>query len=152
LLGVCLHLDQSNCLQPILQLICPVCSTSPLWIGFSLISYCEISVSHGGEYKVFWDVAPVGLRESDWCFRGAYCLHHQVFTCHTLSWQWRQYAPLKCQSIATRLQDTTSQKTAILIWDFCSYMSHRWQILQVLWIHGICKRSIHNIKGMHQWR
>jgi hypothetical protein len=26
---------------------------------------------------VFWDVAPCSLVDIDWCFRGAYCLHHQ---------------------------------------------------------------------------
>jgi hypothetical protein len=26
---------------------------------------------------VFWDAAPCSLIETDWCFRGAYCLQHQ---------------------------------------------------------------------------
>jgi hypothetical protein len=28
------------------------------------------------QMNVFWDVAPYGLVEVYWCFRGACCLHH----------------------------------------------------------------------------
>jgi hypothetical protein len=29
---------------------------------------------------IFWDIAPCSLVETDWHFRGAYCLHHQAWS------------------------------------------------------------------------
>jgi hypothetical protein len=53
---------------------------------------------------VFWDVAPCGLVELDWCFRGGYCLCHQGD------------ALLKYWSTSTRLHGATSQKAAIFVY------------------------------------
>jgi hypothetical protein len=50
---------------------------------------------------VFWDVAPCSLVDVDWCFRGAYCLHHQGREC----WRWRQHL----WNIAQFLPDYTAQ-------------------------------------------
>jgi hypothetical protein len=39
---------------------------------------CEITVSHGGEYKtVLWDIAPCSVVEIYRRFEGAYCIHYQ---------------------------------------------------------------------------
>jgi hypothetical protein len=54
----------------------------------------------------FWNAAPCRLVEIYRRFRGAYWL---------IAWWWRQEAPLKRQSISTRLHSATSQRTVIFI-------------------------------------
>jgi hypothetical protein len=49
--------------------------------------------------RAFWDIALCSLVGIDWCFRGAYCLHHQGSG--SSPWWWRQYAPLKHWSTQT---------------------------------------------------
>jgi hypothetical protein len=39
------------------------------WICFHLYVVLKM--------KTFWDMALYSLLEAEWCFRGAYCLHHQ---------------------------------------------------------------------------
>jgi hypothetical protein len=60
----------------------------------------------------FWDIAPCSLTEVDWCFRAAHYLHHQGND--SLSWWWRQNAPLKHWSTSTRLHGAVSQKAVRL--------------------------------------
>jgi hypothetical protein len=76
---------------------------------------------------VFWDVAPCSLVDTDWCFRGAYSFNPSRL------W-WRQYAPLKCQSVSTTPQ-CTSQKTAIwAIFNFLQFViPTSWMLKLVRW-------------------
>jgi hypothetical protein len=62
------------------------------------------------------------LVETDLCFRGAYCLHHQGD--ESSPW-WTQYTPLKHQSTSMRLQAAVSQQTVVVLFARMS-----------LWIHA----------------
>jgi hypothetical protein len=57
----------------------------------------------------FWVAVSCSLVDSNWYFRGAYCLHHLGDA----------YAPLKCQSLSTKLHVTIFQKTIIFILGPC---------------------------------
>jgi hypothetical protein len=58
-------------------------------------------------------MAPCDLVEVDWCFRGAYCLHHWAVS--SLPWWWRQYTLLKHWSTWTSLHGAISQKAVTFI-------------------------------------
>jgi hypothetical protein len=72
-------------------------------------------------------MAPCNLVEVDWCFRGAYCLHHQGEDRSSL-WWWTQYIPLKRRCTSTRLHGTVSQKAVMFMLAAVRTWNHRWHI------------------------
>jgi hypothetical protein len=79
---------------------------------------------------VVWDIALCSLVDINQCFRGAYCPHHHLYgsilyvmfadsksfilkTHHQM--MEALSAPMKCQSVGTRLHSATSQRTAIFV-------------------------------------
>jgi hypothetical protein len=86
--------------------------------------------------SVFWDVAPCSLVDTNWCSEELLPPSSGWF--HSSPQWWRQWAPLKCQSVSTRLCSGTSQKIAIFTIAIRTSNLAMCFMLQLLKTPGIC--------------